>query len=207
MKLQESIRRHAVACNVVHFLPGRDKYLACVCVRRRCSLLKRDYLPTLDRAPDAKTRAEQKLSCTTRGFPFLSLPSLRPFRNLLKIFVVSFVFSAYISFFLLLSFFEKRGRGERLASVNPGIFLDKIYGNSIDTRGLFVLQAFDIYIEKERKSRFVRWYGRNVMDYTIRDYHSMDCSSFKRSIFSPLSLSYLRCDWLNRSIRLDNIFF
>lgn len=151
MKLQESIRRHAVACNVVHFLPGRDKYLACVCVRRRCSLLKRDYLPTLDRAPDAKTRAEQKLSCTTRGFPFLSLPSLRPFRNLLKIFVVSFVFSAYISFFLLLSFFEKRGRGERLASVNPGIFLDKIYGNSIDTRGLFVLQAFDIYIERERE--------------------------------------------------------
>lgn len=38
--------------------------------------------------------------------------------------------------------------------MNPGIFLDKIYGNSIDTRGLFVLQAFDIYIERE--SRFVR---------------------------------------------------
>lgn len=161
MKLQESIRRHAVACNVVHFLPGRDKYLACVCVRRRCSLLKRDYLPTLDRAPDAKTRAEQKLSCTTRGFPFLSLPSLRPFRDLLKIFVVSFLFSISLfrlsfprillsSFFFFL-FFEKRGRGERLASVNPGIFLDKIYGNSIDTRGLFVLQAFDIYRERERE--------------------------------------------------------
>lgn len=95
----------------------------CVCVRRRCSLLKRDYLPTLDRAPDAKTRAEQKLSCTTRGFPFLSLPSLRPFRNLLKIFVVSFVFSAYISFFLLLlSFFRKKGKGGKISVGESGNF-------------------------------------------------------------------------------------
>lgn len=129
MKLQESIRRHAVACNVVHFLPGRDKYLACVCVRRRCSLLKRDYLPTLDRAPDAKTRAEQKLSCTTRGFPFLSLPSLRPFRDLLKIFRSSFLSLFRLSFprilvssFFFFLFFEKRGREGKISVDESGNF-------------------------------------------------------------------------------------
>lgn len=98
MKLQESIRRHAVACNVVHFLPGKINILR-VYVRRRCSLLKRDYLPTLDRAPNAKTRATETLaSCITRGFPFLS-PSLYWF---IEIFVVPFFFFLFFPSFLSL---------------------------------------------------------------------------------------------------------
>lgn len=101
------------------------------------------------------SRTETLLYDERISISFPPLPSSIPWfiENISFLFSipVSFVFSAYISFFLLLSFFEKRGRGERLASVNPGIFLDKIYGNSIDTRGLFVLQAFDIYIERERE--------------------------------------------------------
>lgn len=77
----------------------------------------------------------------------------------------------------------------------------------------YLFSKHSIYMYRERESTFARWYGRfarNVMDYTIRNYHFVDCSrwfdlSFTRSIFFPLP--YLRCDWLNRSIRLDNIFF
>lgn len=149
MKLQESIRRHAVACNVVHFLPGKINILR-VYVRRRCSLLKRDYLPTLDRAPNAKTRATETLaSCCNETISFLPYS----FREFIEIFPfsfffipVSFVFSAYYFLLFFSFFFRYHGEGEGLASKNPGIFLDKIYGNSIDTRGLFVLQAFDVYI-------------------------------------------------------------
>lgn len=75
----------------------------------------------------------------------------------------------------------------------------------------YLFSKHSIYMYRERESTFARWYGRfarNVMDYTIRNYHFVDCSrwfdlSFTRSIFFPFP--YLWCDWLNRSIRLDNI--
>lgn len=114
-----------IACvYVVHFLPGKINILR-VSVGRRCSLLKRDYLPTLDRAPrqtQQKTRATTQVrpSCDERDFQPSFLSSLLEFDSVIytEIFVCFYlppprfvclfhVFTVYS--FLFFFFFERGG--------------------------------------------------------------------------------------------------